>query len=55
MRKYIINLPSKIPAKEHEIIITANANYKGKKVTKEQFLQVMPVFDQFVYSMEYEY
>jgi hypothetical protein len=54
MRKYIINLPSKIQDKEHEIIITAYASYKGKKVTKEQFLQVMPVFDQFVYSMKYE-
>ena len=54
MRKYIINLPSKIPNKEHEIIITANASYRGKKVTKEQFLQVIPVFDQFVESMQYE-
>ncbi len=51
LRKYIINLPSRIPDKEHEIIITAYARYKGKKVTKEQFLQIMPVFDQFVYSM----
>lgn len=52
MRKYIINLPSKQPNTEHEIIITATAKYNGNAVKHQQFLQVMPVFDQFVYSMQ---
>jgi len=54
MRKYIINLPHKKSYIENEIIVTANISHHSRNINLREFLQVIPVIDQFIYSAEYE-